>query len=834
MRLLRHEVCGFLYFEKPLIIDYRELPDGLLAVWGGNGEGKTGLVVNAPFAALYGPGDRTKRDFPSYPPGYTLADFAKSRSAYIDDLWEVPGRGVYRIRVNVDGDARNTDATIEEVQSNGSRRVLNTDGLLATYRRYVDEVFPSRLNVLASRCGTKSNTGSFDSLDQVDRMRLFAEMIGLGQYEAWSAACARNSKHASTAADTLRTAITVMRQTCTPEAEAGLRTDYAGGQEEQRRRQSERAAVQSEYERLAQTRPTVAARAKAHAEAAARLVEVERAVATAKRVLETAVSDNTARARTEMAARAAIDVRLSATLASLATKEAAAHADSEKVIRDRESRIRSNRTLLESAHDVADAMSQDAAARAEIAELRDSIEQDRIAESLTRDHVRAKQGRLRAVAPASAMLTDARTKAATLPQVKVGPICVEDPACPFVTDAVNARTLIPFLEAQVEEATVLTSDIAADESVLATLQERIADATATIAKREAAITGRLAVTSRAPLLDRAAEYLATHEHEIAEAREKAGRRRAEYEQDCVEARAAIASELIAHDARVAEDQQSATARIEGLRADVASAVASRDTVHAAIEEYATAPDELEDLDHALKVASEALSTMDARLAALTERLQGIASSLADLTQRRARVEMIAARLTEAENEHLAWQFLAKGCGRDGLQKLEVDAAGPEVSDLATRLLRIGWGTRYGLKVTTQVPNKAGDALREQFTVMVIDNHHGGAERDFALLSDGEKVVAREAISSGAVCYAVNRSGGGGTILRDEADGAIQENHAPQYVAMLRRLQEESKAAQVVYVTHRKECARLADAIIAIKDGQATVLYPPYGDLSHAA
>ena len=50
---------------------------------------------------------------------------------------------------------------------------------------------------------------------------------------------------------------------------------------------------------------------------------------------------------------------------------------------------------------------------------------------------------------------------------------------------------------------------------------------------------------------------------------------------------------------------------------------------------------------------------------------------------------------------------------------------------------------------------------------------------------------------------------------------------PQYVAMLRRIQQLGGFEHVLFVTHSDEAAEMADAQVRVEDGQPSVWLPPY-------
>lgn len=187
-------------------------------------------------------------------------------------------------------------------------------------------------------------------------------------------------------------------------------------------------------------------------------------------------------------------------------------------------------------------------------------------------------------------------------------------------------------------------------------------------------------------------------------------------------------------------------------------------------------------------------------------------------------EKIATRLANLESQRLAeelevsdWTRLAFELGRDGLQALEIDAAGPELTELTNDLLHNCFGSRYTVQIETTTPKKDGKGEKEVFDGIVYDSQEG--PKTFEQLSGGQEVIVGEAVSLALTMIACRRSGvKSPTLVRDETGAALDGENGVAYVAMLRRAADIVGASRVIFVTHNRELHSLADANLHVEKG----------------
>ncbi len=198
------------------------------------------------------------------------------------------------------------------------------------------------------------------------------------------------------------------------------------------------------------------------------------------------------------------------------------------------------------------------------------------------------------------------------------------------------------------------------------------------------------------------------------------------------------------------------------------------------------------------------------------------AQLAEATEARAAISGTLNKIAEKNRDLDDWRHLAKALGRDGIQALEVDAAGPEVSDLINDLLHSCYGARFTCSLQTTALKKDGKGTKEVFDLRVIDTEMGtdGSASD---LSGGERVIVAESLGLAIAIYNARQSSVPILdLFRDECAGALDYQNAPRYVAMLRRALELGGFHRVYFIAHQRELWDLADARIVVSDGKAEV------------
>lgn len=812
MKLLTHKMGGFNHLSGTFVLNFAELP-GLVAIVGGNGQGKTSLALEGPLAGLFGPGVSTKAFASREGP---LARYATSATAFIEDTWLL-NTGTYKVRVNVDGVKRNTDAVLIKLLPDGTETTLGTGGT-SSFKDEVAARFPTQRSLLAGPFAGQTRRGSFGELGQKERMELFVELADLAHLEQRAATSRRCEQVAASVVERLRAALQALRQevdaanpVLVVNRLAEIARDWASSEQLRVGAVDLLSLAEADRDRLQ-------AAAQAHAVASALATTAQQDVGRAEARLEQ-LDDKGARDAYSTAYRQ-LDKRRDDARSAIDSRRVVLQSSYDKATKDRNERIKNNEGLKASEKKINKAVADTAKAIADIARLRQVEANTQTLKTGAHDKLTEARTMLAKCDVAAGELADVTRRASLLSTVKFGDDCGVPPVCPLVTDAVNAREKISALKLAAEPATELREAVSHWTAEIQRHGEQIAQTFTSIRDTEGIVEACKLDAARAPYLQAAETRLAEYRADQTKADEAHGA-----------ALEALIKEVEAvHDTRIAESrvaddaflaaQAAIKERRTELEIEIAALRATATAKTAEAEATASAPVQLATAVTACQQAQASITSAETQLAKLSterEHLQQRQAQLDRLHQRNTELER---RLHVAENEQLAWRKCAAMLGRDGLQRLEIDAAGPVVSDLANQLLEVGWGPRFSVAIVTQVATADKKDMKEKFTIEVLDNEHNAETRDIGDLSGGERVIVEESIRAALACYVNLRSRQPcRTIWRDEADGGLQFDAGPRYVQMLRKLQQLSGADQVVFITHRPDIADLADTIVTVADGQ---------------
>ena len=252
----------------------------------------------------------------------------------------------------------------------------------------------------------------------------------------------------------------------------------------------------------------------------------------------------------------------------------------------------------------------------------------------------------------------------------------------------------------------------------------------------------------------------------------------------------------------------------------------------AAQDVQAATEELEGTPHAAPPppapdgAGAALRAQEAERAAERAHLgvETAEKALEATTAAAARRDTLRADLRREEEPLADWKRLAADI--DAVRLCEIDAAGPELTELANDLLHTCAGPRFSLCIETQRSDAKGKKLLDGVDVRVFDaGSDDGKPRDGAgeTFSPGEQVVLNEAISLAlAMLYCRRFQVQGATLTRDETGSGLDGDNAKAYIAMLRRAAMLIGASRVFFVSHNPDTWSLADSRITVAGGRLTV------------
>lgn len=340
-----------------------------------------------------------------------------------------------------------------------------------------------------------------------------------------------------------------------------------------------------------------------------------------------------------------------------------------------------------------------------------------------------------------------------------------------------------------------------------------ADAVAAAAEREQAIRADIArlEAERADLAARPSTGHQDPEGPVREARSDLERAQAEVRR--VDAEMSAARRVVADAdavARAAADVEAAER--EMVRGETELAEVRR--------QIATLPI-VEALD--VTAAQRAAEVAFGEKRAADRRLAAAESALEVATAAQGRLASLRADVARETSEHADWTRLAQDLGKDGLQALEVDAAGPELAAIANDLLHSCVSSRWTIDIRTQRTSSDGKRQIEGCDVLVLDTERG-REAEAETFSGGERVLIGEAVSLALSVFACRRLGvDGPSLVRDESGAALSPENGRRYIEMLRRAAATIGADRVLYVSHSPELQDLADHVIHVANGTARLV-----------
>jgi exonuclease SbcC len=767
MRLKTLTIKGITRFSEEVSIDFEALSEGLIALAGPNGAGKS-TILESPYAALFG--EMATRQG-------SLYAVAHGRDAKLELTFE-NGRESYRALVAVDAIGQRTEMYLFDGDGAPIAGPKVRDYLVAIVERC-----GSARMMLAAALSAQSKRGSFLDLAKAERKDLVCEALDVGNLQAISEAARAKVKAGELALERLRGQLA--------EAEAELDRTTATLPTEDL--QVERARLEAE---ITTTQADLEAARTRYAE-----VQTRHALA-----LE-AQKQRTGKEREVSAIDDQSDALL-AKLNALPAEQTRVRTRAEAGIREAE---REAERLFEydaAATALPPAREHRTQAQDDLRECNTALREVRET-LLTKTRETGKAGSVRTRLAAAqrqagllgevpcaasecwqeATTTSTGTTAATSPpQIVRAPLAA---TCPLLADARGAKATIATLEGELAEVQTLEAALPEYQHAVDRAEVAVKDGLAALQSAEAEAQRLEPLAGAVPAAQAAVKRAAELQEQLEETLASLAAREQEYREqvaDLAAKRTALALELEAmgaiETAAIKAEMEVEARRGSELRADV-------DRLQS----------ELREIERAITEAE----------------LQ--AKRHAELTERTHIMRGEISALTTGLGE---WGTLERAFGRDGIQALEIDAAGPELSALTNELLTSCFGPRFELRFVTQALRADGKGSKEVFDVQVID-HDRGREGAVDSLSGGEKTIASEAISLALAIYVGKHSGRHySTLWRDETAGALDPDNANRYLQMLRRARTMAGASQLIFIAQQPELWSQADAVLWVEDGRVEV------------
>lgn len=216
--------------------------------------------------------------------------------------------------------------------------------------------------------------------------------------------------------------------------------------------------------------------------------------------------------------------------------------------------------------------------------------------------------------------------------------------------------------------------------------------------------------------------------------------------------------------------------------------------------------------HAHKQAGDTVQEIAQAIAHIDGQMAQHQGTLSRLEQRLAEVQQKA-----NVNDVAALEFLADALGPNGIQAMEIEVAGPDISGVANDLLADTYGSRFSLRIATSTDLASGDGEKEGLSIFVLDAQRG-EETKLGNLCGGEQVVVDEALRAALAIYGNRRLERPiRTLWRDEPSAALSEENAQRYAEMLRSTRTVGDFHQVFVIAHNSAVIAAADGVIRIDE-----------------
>lgn len=203
-------------------------------------------------------------------------------------------------------------------------------------------------------------------------------------------------------------------------------------------------------------------------------------------------------------------------------------------------------------------------------------------------------------------------------------------------------------------------------------------------------------------------------------------------------------------------------------------------------------------------------------------INALSSQIAELKTQKEKVENIRQAIKQNEQELIEWRYQEWAYGPDGIQALELDAMGPGIADVATRLLGVAceynpWdrekrkGNPFNqIKFETTHIGGQG-SKRKQIEDFLIFAHdvRDDTWTEISNISGGESVWVIRAIYD---AFGIVRDQNTGrrflTTFQDEKDGALDPEARLAYFKMLEAGHQESGRHQTIVITHSESAQEM--------------------------
>ena len=764
-------------------IDFSVVPDGIVVFDGPNGRGKTTIVDNMHHFRVM-PSKVNKSYSPEAFSFYEETYAADACKIFVSITRSTRHKSV----VSIDALKRKQKCYLYE-EVNGNWKPLNSDGSTESYDRAVEAIFGTPQLYFISNFRDQ-RAKSFSRYSKGDIKDILAELLGIDGIKGLSDKASRVRKGlqdhlahlTSTKEDLLR--VISAKDEKTSKAR-NVQSDLAALAEkirslESQRRNAERSLSEIST-KIALQEEKQKAKEKALADVAARKKEAEELCKSKEARLK--AFDTKAAAVTERIAKTG---NLLVNVRSLKAK-----AEELKGLEEKMSNLKNSARLCDERH----------------MRVSTRISELQTVEKLIKDKEKDLEGirlaKQHAIDKVDGAIKDLKAKVQRLAGYRCDATGAS--ACPFLTDAREAKKTIPIQEAELQRLTG-----AKDPRQEKLLQEL------------AGLRGKCAAL---PSLQKEAEQLLSTKRALADETRKTEERTAALKEE---------AKPLAEAEQAEKELPELEAELATLKKEKEEYLLEADRTIAAMEAGIKARE-----DEAARIVvdptlREAKERIVQNISGLSGRMDGDRSEEAFLRKEAGALDEALRRIAESEEkcieideeiEHFRgeiseWTIEEKALGNDGIIALEIDDAGPAIASIANELLRV-YDSPFSVRLNTQEMTRAGK-LKEGFDIPVFDAD-ANKSKSIRKLSGGESTIVEDAVAK-AICIYNKTSNGRdlATIYTDERDGALDPERKRAYFRMKQKVLALGGYEQEYCITHTPELLAMANAVISLKPGGVTI------------
>jgi len=282
-----------------------------------------------------------------------------------------------------------------------------------------------------------------------------------------------------------------------------------------------------------------------------------------------------------------------------------------------------------------------------------------------------------------------------------------------------------------------------------------------------------------------------------------------------------------------EKANAAKVRIEGLKnqlADKNKLLNERSNVVKELTKgiddttYARLRRELDDAISCHEDLTKQYTSTKEEIARQEANVEAIMRTLADIETKEKELAELVKSMNQSVKENNEWNTISRAFGKDGIQALELDALAPSISDTANKILESAYGDRFKIAIETTRIGGAGKKTKqiEDFVIKVIDSEDGESV-NLENKSGGEAVWIKRAIYDAfAVIRKRNTNFAFLSCFQDEVDGALDSGSKTAYCRMLEAAHEASNLRHTIVITHSNEVKAMIEQkidmdVLAVKE-----------------